>query len=113
MYIDADTVIKLASFLSAVGIIIGILFGFFKWLNKKDRESVVLAELKKHHEDDMKKMQAEHDAKMKEIQGELCMVNYALLAALDGLLQQGCNGEVTKAHTALTKHINKQAHDVQ
>ncbi len=111
MYIDAETVIRAASFITALGVIIGVFVAVFKWLGKREKDSALLKELKAHHEDDMNKMRAEHQSEMQELKSELCMVNYALLAALDGLLQQGCNGEVTKAHLALTKHINKQAHD--
>ena len=35
---------------------------------------------------------------------------YGLLACLDGLEQLGCNHNVTKAHEALEKHINRRAH---
>ena len=33
-----------------------------------------------------------------------------MLASLDGLMQLNCNGNVTKAHGRLEKHLNKQAH---
>ena len=111
MYVDFDAVIKFASFITALGVIAGVFVAIFKWLGKRENDSELLKQLKEHHEDDMTKMRTEHKDEMQELKRELCMVNYALLAALDGLLQQGCNGEVTKAHLALTKHINKQAHD--
>ena len=40
----------------------------------------------------------------------LCVISYAMLASLDGLMQLHCNGNVTKAHGRLEKHLNKQAH---
>ena len=33
-----------------------------------------------------------------------------MLASLDGLMQLHCNGNVTKAHDRLEKHLNQQAH---
>lgn len=33
-----------------------------------------------------------------------------LLASLDGLMQLHCNGNVTKAHGMLEKHLNQAAH---
>lgn len=48
---------------------------------------------------------------MKEMQDELCLISYAMLACLDGLKQQGCNGAVTEAHNKLEKHLNQRAHD--
>jgi hypothetical protein len=44
------------------------------------------------------------------VQEELCVVNYAVLAALDALKQQGYNGRVTEASDKLEKHINRKAH---
>ena len=58
------------------------------------------------------KLQQQHEEDIKLMQEELCVLSYGMLAALDGLIQKGCNGNVTKAHDALEKHINKQAHDI-
>ena len=41
---------------------------------------------------------------IKDIKGELQVICFGMLACLDGLKQQGCNGDVTKAHDKLTKH---------
>lgn len=66
--------------------------------------------LKKHHQDDMAEAHKEHAEELKAIKDELCVLAYAMLAALDGLKQQGCNGDVTDAHGMLSKHLNQQAH---
>lgn len=54
-----------------------------------------------------KKREAEERRMIKD---ELCILSYAMLAALSGLKQQGCNGDVTEAHSRLEKHLNQQAH---
>lgn len=55
-------------------------------------------------------IQRNTDAKLQQINSELCMISYGLMAALDGLHQLNCNGPVTEAREKFDKHINKQAH---
>lgn len=66
--------------------------------------------LKKHHQDDMAEAHKEQAEELKAVKEELCVLAFAMLAALDGLRQQGCNGNVTRAHEMLEKHLNQQAH---
>ena len=44
------------------------------------------------------------------INKESALIIYALGACLNGLHQQGCNGEVTKAIEKINKYINNAAH---
>ena len=88
MYVNADTLIWVASILTALTVICGILYKFFKWLSEQKAQS----------------------AKIEEMQEEQTVICYVLLAALDGLKQLGANGEVPRAHEMLSKHINKKAH---
>ena len=89
MYIDANTLIWFSSIVGALAVLAGVLFKFVRWVTE----------------------QKEQSAKLKEVQEEQTVICYVLLAALDGLKQLGANGEVTKAHDYLSKHINKKAHD--
>ena len=69
--------------------------------------------LSKEQEEKYLALVARGDKEAKDIQelrDELCVLSYGMLAALDGLKQLHCNGEVTKAHDMLSKHLNKQAH---
>ena len=99
MTVNAETIIEISKVIGALGIIFGVIFGFTKWLSKQEKQSVDIEELHQQHEDDIK-----------EVQQELCVVNYAVLAALDALKQQGYNGGVSEARDRLEKHINKKAH---
>lgn len=56
---------------------------------------------------DKQKEQSEQIQALKEEQQILC---YGMLAALDGLKQLGANGNVSKAHEALEKHLNSKSH---
>ena len=58
----------------------------------------------------LKMLREEEQAEFKRVKDELCVLAYSLLAVLDGLKQQGCNGEVTKAHASLEKYLNQKAH---
>lgn len=78
-----------SSIIIAVGVIFGAIFALFRWYMKQNKQ----------------------DKDIKQIKEEQCMHTYVLLAILDGLKQQGCNGPVTEAREKLSKHINKQAHD--
>lgn len=89
MYVDVNTIILVASILTAVSVIVAFIYKGFKWYTEQKGQSV----------------------KIHEIQEEQTVICYVLLAALDGLKQLGANGEVSKAHEYLGKHINKKAHD--
>ncbi len=90
MYIDSNTIITASAVLAAVMAILGAVFAIYRWYLKQNKQ----------------------DEDIKEIKSELCMHAYVLLAVLDGLKQLNCNGKVTEAQDKLSKHINKQAHDV-
>lgn len=87
--LNFDTIEKIAVLLTSLGVIGGFALAVFGWFGKQ------------------RKM--END--IKDIKNELCVFNFCLLAALDGLKQLGANGNVTIAHDKLEKHLNKQAHD--
>ncbi len=100
MYIDADTIIKAGAVLGAVLSLGAFLRIIAVWINKREVTSKELEQLKNTHNSDIGSMRE-----------ELCVLSYAMLAALDGLKQLHCNGEVTVAHDKLSKHLNKQAHN--
>lgn len=99
MYIDWDVIIKIGGVITALATIIGAIVIIVKWFNKQNKQTTDIVDIKKHHEADIM-----------ELRDELCVLSYGMLAALDGLKQLHCNGEVTKAHEMLSKHLNKQAH---
>jgi hypothetical protein len=97
--INTDVIIEIGKILGAVGVIAGVVFAFVKWILKQDKQSKDIKDLRNNHDEDLK-----------DIQEELCVLNYAVLAALDALKQQGYNGGVTDARDKLEKHINNKAH---
>lgn len=95
-------IIVLSKIIGASGIIFGAIFAFTKWLAKLEKQSV-----------DIEKMEKKHSEDIKDLQEELCVVNYAVLASLDALIQNGYCGKVSQAHDKLQKHINKKAHSME
>lgn len=100
MYIDAGTIIKAEAVLGAILFIGGVILMVYNWTQKP-----------KKNEEEIKAIKLKQDQDITGIQSELCMLSYAMLAALDGLKQLNCNGEVTKAYEKLSKRLNEQAHD--
>ena len=88
MYIPIDLIITIASVVSALTVILTFMFGVYRWIER----------------------QKQQDVDIQEVKDEQTMICYVLLATLDGLKQLGANGEVTKAHDAMEKHMNKKAH---
>lgn len=99
MTIDTSFIIEASKVIGSIGVIVGVVFAFVKWVLKQDKQSIDIKELNEQHTEDIKA-----------VQEELCVVNYAVLAALDALKQQGYNGGVTEARERLEKHINRKAH---
>lgn len=106
-----DVIIKGAALLGAIGGICGGIYAVCKWFQKQEKQSADITALKAQHEKDMEAARKKEAEDMKAIKDELCVLSYAMLASLDGLQQLHCNGNVTKAHAALEKHLNQKAHD--
>lgn len=87
--IDVQTVIAC---LVGLTTLLGLVFAAHKWVLMQDR-------LREEVKEQLAVQNVENQV--------LC---YGLLACLDGLEQLGCNHNVTKAHEALEKHINRRAH---
>lgn len=96
-----------AAFLATAGTVVGILIKeVFDVLKKRsDRKAEKTDEVKALNQE-ISLLQEE----MEESRKERSVICFALLACLDGLIQNGANGAVTKAHERLEKHLNKKAH---
>lgn len=88
MYIDADFIIKAASLLGAIGALIAAIVSVYKVVEINRRQSEFI----------------------NAIQEEQQIICYGLRGALQGLVEQGCNGPCRDALDRLNKHLNKNAH---
>lgn len=87
----ADTIIKIAAVIGAVGVIGSVFALIFKirdWVQKQDKQ----------------------DTEIKRLKDENCLLCYGISACLDGLMQLGANHSVPLAKEKLDKYINQQAH---
>lgn len=88
MYIDADTIIKAASLLGAIGALVAAIVSVYKVIESNKKQSEFI----------------------NAIQEEQTLICYGLRGALQGLVEQGCNGPCKDALDRLNKHLNKNAH---
>lgn len=87
--INADRLIALAELVTALGVIGGVVLWCIKFVQRSRRQ----------HEE------------LKAIRREQTLICYGLLACLQGLKEQGCNGPVTEAMNRIEEHLNQAAHD--
>ena len=78
----------LAATITALGVVFGAIFAAYKWFLKQEKQ----------------------DKDIKAIKEEQTVLTQGVLACLQGLHEQGCNGPVTAAIEKIETHLNKQAH---
>lgn len=88
MYITADTIIRCAAVLTAMGVIGGVVAYIVRLVQRDRRQSQAIREMRE----------------------EQTLICYGLRGALQGLIEQGCNGPCRDALTKLDKHLNQAAH---
>ena len=99
MYIDSATIITIAGVLSALTAIGAADYRVVKWFQTQEKQTK-----------DIEKLREQEKKDIEDMQDELCLLTYAVLACLKGLKEQGCNGPVTEAIGKVEKHINQKAH---
>lgn len=83
-----QVILTIASVITALGVILGVVFGCYKWVLKREK----------------------NDSDIKAIKEEQSLLTKGVLACLKGLKEQGCNGPVTEAIEDIEEYVNKQAH---
>ncbi len=99
MYIDSATIITIAGVISALTAIGAAAYRVVKWFQAQEKQTK-----------DIEKLREQEKKDIEDMQDELCLLTYAILACLKGLKEQGCNGPVTEAIGKVEKHINQKAH---
>ena len=83
-----QNIVTIASVITAIGVIFGIIFACYRWYLKQNKQ----------------------DDDIKELKEEQAILTYGVLACLKGLKEQGCDGPVTNAIEKIEKHLNINAH---
>lgn len=78
----------IAATITALGVIFGAIFAVHRWFLKQEKQ----------------------DKDIKAIKEEQTVLTQGVLACLQGLHEQGCNGPVTATIEKIETHLNKQAH---
>mgnify|MGYP003306558925 FL=1 len=95
-----QTVVTAAAVIAAAAAIGTYVAKVVRWLDHQKEQDKRLDELQTREAEDRQEME-----------DELCIITYGLLACLKGLQEQGCDGPVTTAIEKLEKHINQKAHN--
>ena len=98
-----NAIITIASVITALGVIIGVILKIHNWYLKQDKQD-------KSHEKDIQALEKKHKEDITQLREENCLICFALSAALDGLMQLGANHTVPIAKEKLDKYLNQQAH---
>lgn len=88
MYIDTNTIVRIAELIGAVGVIVGLIIGAYKIYESIRTQSQQIAA----------------------IMAELKIIDYGLKGALEGLIEQGADGPCKEALAKLDNHLIAQAH---
>lgn len=88
MWIDVDTIIKASALVTALGVLGGVVASLYKASERDRKQSEII----------------------KEMMAEQSLICYGLRGALQGLIEQGCNGPCKDALEKLNKHLNQEAH---
>ena len=94
------TIITISAILTALGVIIGCLVKVVNWFN-----------LQNSHDESINNLSDKHDEDINSIKSEQRIIIEGLLACLQGLQEQGCNGPVTKAVNKIEAYLNEKAHE--
>ena len=87
--ITADTIVKAAALITALGVLGGVVVWCLKFVERQKKQ----------------------DKEIAAIRHEQTLICYGILACLKGLKEQGCNGPVTEAIDKMEKHLNQRAHE--
>ena len=88
MIITTQSLLSLAAVLGALIAIFGYYNRAYSWYRRQQRQ----------------------DEDIKSIKAEQSLLTYGVLACLQGMKEQGCNGPVTEAIIKIEKHLNEKAH---
>lgn len=91
MYVTVDTIIKIGSLLGALVAIVGAIIAVYKVVENNKRQNKVI----------------------EAVQEEQTILCYGMKGALQGLIEQGCNGPCKEALAKLDKHLNQKAHEAE
>ena len=116
-----QSIITTGAVLGALGVIIAIIVKTVRWFDRQEKQDADLKDQKEQHATAIKELHEKHDADMAELRQdirkelsdqreEMQLIICGVLASLQGLSEQGCNGPVTAAIEQFKTYLNDKAH---
>lgn len=124
MYVNTETLINAGKILTGLTAFFTIVWKLFQWINHQKEQDEKIKSIRREYKEEIKRLEDKHDREVEEMrqsseestssfQEELTMITYGLLACLQGLNEQGCDGPVSEAIDKFNKYLNKKAHHQQ
>lgn len=105
--INANSIIAFVGLLTSLGVLFALIKSSIHQVDKWNGYDKDIKEVKNKVEN----TETNINAKITSLKDEQYIQTRVLLAVLDGLHQQGCNGKVTEATAELTDFLNKSSHN--
>lgn len=106
-----QSIVTAGAVVAALVTIITLLVKLVRWVDRQKAQDGDIKALSARHNADMDSLRKAQQKQMQDIQHELTVICYGLRGALQGLIENGCNGPCKDALQQLDKHLNKSAHD--
>jgi hypothetical protein len=106
-----QNVITVASFLTAVILLIQRFARGVRWFDRQEKQSADIEKLRLQHKEDVEKLENELADEVRKNSEELQVLTRGILACLKGLQEKGCNGPVTEAVKDIEDYLNAKAHE--
>ena len=97
--VTPQNVITASAFIGAVATLIACFTKGVRWVDRQKKQDKDITALRDKHESDMLQLNE-----------ELTLLTYGILACLKGLHEQGCNDSVTTTIADIEKYLNRKAH---
>ena len=95
-----QSIITAGAVVAAMTTLITLLVKVVRWFDRQKKQDA-----------EIKALQEKHDADIRDLKHEQLLSIKGILAALQGLSEQGCNGPVTEAIKEISTYLNEKAHN--
>ena len=110
MYVTWQTIISAASVITALTVLLRNYNKGYDMVRHQAEQDKAIDGLREQQEKDAKRLRECRAEDRRQINAELQLLTYGILACLKGLQEQGCDGDVTAAINRFEKHLNEKAH---
>lgn len=110
MYITGQHIAIAVASMSLFGGILAIILKIHKFVLHQEKQDREIEKLKRHHEEDMKKLENSEVEEFGEISEALQLLTKSVLACLKGLKEQGVDGPVIEAIDEIQAYLGAKAY---